>query len=187
MNVQATLDHTSLIIREQDVPLSAPNIVLSEEDFGRLAAGYVCLNCLEDLDTPFPDACPICGYGMREHQTRELNQHFEGYIALGPSTTLEEEAEMMAYLRRKEEHDTGKRVAHLVPFRGEALSLGLERGSLLLERHDLVRRGALVVARGAEGLVDLRDARLLRLDAPGQLLQARLETLPLLRAPLRPR
>jgi len=78
---------------------------LTEYDVGRIQAGYVCLQCKEDLDTPFPDECPVCRYRMSERQAEDFAKQFKGRTHIGPSTTLEEEREIMVYLREKEQRE----------------------------------------------------------------------------------
>lgn len=68
---------------------------LSERDWDRIREGYVCLNCMEPQEQPFPERCSLCRYGMREHQQRHLNEQFEGEKHIGPSTTLQWELDRL--------------------------------------------------------------------------------------------
>jgi hypothetical protein len=83
-------------------PRSPVHVMLSEFDMGRLRAGYICLQCKEDLDTAFPDECPVCHYRMAARQAEDFATQFKGTTHVGPSTTIEEEKEIMVYLRQKE-------------------------------------------------------------------------------------
>ena len=83
-------------------PRSPVRVTLNEFDMGRLRAGYICLQCKEDLDVAFPDESPICPYAMAERQPEDFALQFKGTIHVGPSTSLEEEREIMQYLRAKE-------------------------------------------------------------------------------------
>lgn len=76
-------------------------IVLEEYDADRMRAGYICLQCMEDLDTAFPDECPICRYPMATRQAERFAKEFQGNMRVGPSTTLDEEREIMQELRRR--------------------------------------------------------------------------------------
>jgi hypothetical protein len=66
--------------------------VYTEYDVGRIRAGYCCLNCGEAQEEPFPKVCkvPFCAYPMRDRQTQDFGEQFEGYTTVGPSKSLEE-------------------------------------------------------------------------------------------------
>jgi hypothetical protein len=64
---------------------------LTEEQVGRIRAGYVCVKCLEDHDAPFPTACAVCRFPMADQQVAEFAKDFRGDISFGPSTTIDEE------------------------------------------------------------------------------------------------
>lgn len=74
----------------------------NEYDVGRMRAGYICLQCKEDLDTAFPDECPVCHYKMAARQAEDFAKEFQGTTHIGPSTTLAEEREIMNFLREEE-------------------------------------------------------------------------------------
>ncbi len=97
-----------LIFFEDGRPPRSPVIMYFKEyDIGRMAAGYVCLQCKEDLDTAFPEECPICRYKMAARQAEDFAKEYRGNAHIGPSTTLEQEREIMNYLREKKARDTG--------------------------------------------------------------------------------
>ncbi len=83
-------------------PRSPVRVTLTEFDMGRLRAGYICLQCKEDLDNAFPDECPVCHYKMATRQAEDFATQFKGTIHVGPSTTLEDEREIMQEMRRRE-------------------------------------------------------------------------------------
>lgn len=86
---------------------------LSEENVARIRAGYVCIKCLEEYANAFPDECRICHFPMREKQLEEFAKDFRGGIRFGPSTTLDEEREIMNEMREREAKE-------------RAVSLGIE-------------------------------------------------------------
>jgi len=98
-----------LIVFEDGRPPRAPvHMAFDPYDVGRMQAGYVCLQCKEDLDTAFPDVCPVCGYRMAARQAEDFAKEFRGTTHVGPTTTLEEEREIMQELRRREAVDSGE-------------------------------------------------------------------------------
>lgn len=48
------------------------------DDIHRFRLGYACLNCWEPHETPFPEACTLCGYPMRERQGSDFSLKFQG-------------------------------------------------------------------------------------------------------------
>ena len=79
----------------------AATVGFSEEDIGRMKAGYVCVQCFEDLDTAFPDECPICKFPMRDGQAKAFAEKFQGTQWVGPRTTLDEERAIMNEMRER--------------------------------------------------------------------------------------
>lgn len=49
-----------------------------QDSIERFRLGYVCLNCMEPHESPFPDACSLCGYEMRERQGEDFARKFQG-------------------------------------------------------------------------------------------------------------
>lgn len=103
-------DPDNLIFFEDGRPPRSPVwMTFSEYDVGRMQSGYVCLQCKEDLDTAFPEVCPVCGYHMARDQAEDFAKEFKGVTHVGPSTTLEEERAIMNYLREKKATEDGTR------------------------------------------------------------------------------
>lgn len=48
------------------------------DDIERFRLGYVCMNCFEPHETPFPENCSLCGYQMRDKQPAEFERCFKG-------------------------------------------------------------------------------------------------------------
>jgi len=85
---------------------AAALIALEDYDFHRMRAGYVCVNCLEDLDTAFPDECPVCRFPMATRQSERIAKEFVGTTHVGPSTTLEDERLIMQEMRARRLRET---------------------------------------------------------------------------------
>ena len=81
--------------------------IVPEEDFPMLRQGYVCAQCIEELDVAFPEHCPVCNFPMRERQTEYIAKAYVGNVKTGPSTTLEEEQLIMQEMREREARDWG--------------------------------------------------------------------------------
>lgn len=101
-------DDQSLVFFEDGRPPRSPVIMFfGDHDIGRMRAGYICIQCYEDLDTSFPDECPVCHYKMAARQAEEFAKDYRGNAHIGPSTTLEEERAIMNFLREKEAREKG--------------------------------------------------------------------------------
>ena len=88
---------------------------LTEEQVGRIRAGYTCIKCLEDYATAFPTACKVCGFPMEAQQSAEFAKDFRGNIRFGPSTTLDEERGIMNEMREKEARERAIRLGIDIP------------------------------------------------------------------------
>ena len=90
--------------------------VLSARDIERLRQGYLCLNCLEPQERPFPDRCPLlgCGYEMKRYQSVDFSKEFDpSGRHIGPSTTMEEELDRLDDAHERRIHLPGGQI--LVP------------------------------------------------------------------------
>ena len=57
--------------------------VFTEYDYGRMKNGYCCFECGEvqvkdGLPFAFPEKCSVCSYPMRERQSKDMSEQFEG-------------------------------------------------------------------------------------------------------------
>ena len=68
---------------------------LAAEDFQRVRSGYVCLQCLEPHEFPFPEHCSLCGYAIKERQSKEMDLEFAGFEHVGPQTNIEDELDIL--------------------------------------------------------------------------------------------
>jgi len=81
------------------------DISVDEETIGRMKAGYLCIQCLEPHEVPFPEVCSLCGYRMRERQLKDLAQthqlkdvHVGSHVKYGDE--IERMNEIHAYEQR---------------------------------------------------------------------------------------
>lgn len=70
------------------------DLTLDEESTERVRLGYLCIDCLEPQETPFPEACSLCGYPMRSQQAEHFARTYRGIEVVGPSVSLADEIEM---------------------------------------------------------------------------------------------
>ena len=48
------------------------------ESAERFRLGYVCMECMEPHETPFPETCSLCGYEMRARQAEDFARKYQG-------------------------------------------------------------------------------------------------------------
>jgi hypothetical protein len=80
--------------------MAESRITLSREWMEQLFQGYRCAACLEDVSHlgAFPKVCPLCGFRIRDEQSRQLRQDFVGERPVGPTDSLVDREE--EYLAR---------------------------------------------------------------------------------------
>lgn len=100
--VGVELDPNHIIVTSHGEMRQAPMIYLTEEDMGRINAGYVCAKCFEVQGIPFPKECSVCKFPMSDQQAEFVAKSYEGTVRLGPSTTYEEENAIMNEWAEKE-------------------------------------------------------------------------------------
>lgn len=88
---------------------------LSEEQVGRIRAGYTCVKCLEDYAEAFPDECKVCKFPMRDKQSEEFAKDFRGAIRYGPQTTVEEELAAAEEQIQREAYEKATRLGLILP------------------------------------------------------------------------
>lgn len=109
------LDPEAVTVMPDGRVLQKTTFALTEEQVGRIRAGYTCVKCLEDYTSPFPDECMVCKFPMRDKQLEEFAKDFRGEIAFGPSTTLDEERGIMNEMREREQHDRLRKLGLKLP------------------------------------------------------------------------
>lgn len=88
---------------------------LTEEQVGKIRAGYVCIKCLEAHDTAFPDQCLVCRFPMRMRQTEEFAKTYRGEIKFGPGTTIDEEYEIAEETIQRDAYDKARELGLILP------------------------------------------------------------------------
>ena len=121
VKLEALIEDPAEIVQVGGRWMNDVKAALAPEQVERIRQGYVCIECLEPQETPFPQACSAfwCKYPMREKQTLEFEKRFRGEMRAGASTTLredfdrlEEESKRRKFARVKER---GEKPAIFVP------------------------------------------------------------------------
>lgn len=76
----------TLIMMPSGEVMANAKVSVDEETLQRMLAGYVCKNCFEPQETPFPEICEAlklpdgrtvgCFYRMRDNQLRDLEMEY---------------------------------------------------------------------------------------------------------------
>jgi len=78
----------------------------SQEDIERIRLGYVCINCWEPHESPFPEACALCGFPMREEQSAAFQEKFKGVERDPRSVLIERELDALDDRHERRFHTT---------------------------------------------------------------------------------
>lgn len=92
-----------------------PLFALTREQVERVRQGFICIKCLEALDSAFPDQCPVCKFPMRARQMEEFGKTNRGEIAFGPTTTIEEEYAIAEEQIQREAYDKARELGLILP------------------------------------------------------------------------
>lgn len=115
------------------------NVAVDDETLQRMLQGYVCMNCLEPLEVPFPEVCealtlpdgtPIgCGYKVRERQHWDLLHKYGSLkeVQIGSRVKVADELERLREIDAYEER-TGIVLPASVKFPNETVSEERRRG-----------------------------------------------------------
>lgn len=80
-----------------------PLLTVDAETADRLRQGYLCANCLEPFERPWPEHCPVCGVPVRREQGLHYAAQFRG-IEIRRQRSVDEEIDAIHDdLARKEE------------------------------------------------------------------------------------
>jgi len=66
--------------------------ILCDEDVEAIRQGYRCVNCQENFNEAFPEACMVCGFPCREKQSEMFARIYVGHVP-GARTGIDVEAE----------------------------------------------------------------------------------------------
>jgi len=95
--------------------VATPLFALTEEQVERVRQGFICIKCLEALDSSFPDLCPVCSFPMRLRQTEEFGKTFRGEKKFGLSTTIEEEYAIAEETIQRDAYDKARSLGLILP------------------------------------------------------------------------
>lgn len=107
IEIEVVEDHEHTMILYDGREVSPTVKIVPEEELARMRAGYVCAQCIEELDMAFPEHCPVCNFPMREHQAEFLGRMYVGNRQVGPSSTLADERLRMQEMRQREAQRLG--------------------------------------------------------------------------------
>lgn len=105
---------TLILMPSGEVMVDA-NVAVDAETLERMFAGYVCANCLEPQEVPFPEVCNAlttpdgkvvgCFYRMRDNQLRDLNMKHGALeeVHIGSRVNLNDETERLREMNAYEE------------------------------------------------------------------------------------
>ena len=110
--VEQDEDHV-LLLRNGDVR-AAHNITFAPDDVGRMQAGYVCVQCYETQDEPFPKACWVCQFPMADRQMEVFAKSFKGNVRVGPSTSMEDELGAIQELEDRQKREASISVPQII-------------------------------------------------------------------------
>ena len=74
----AVRDEPNVVDLATGRPTQGVSARLHPKDVDRIRNGYVCINCMEPHETPFPDNCTVCTYPMREMQPDAFGLQYGG-------------------------------------------------------------------------------------------------------------
>lgn len=89
-------------------------VTLAPGDFDRLKSGYLCPRCWEQQPEAFPEKCEVldfgdgergCGFPIRKQLTEWLQQNHVADRWIGPSTSDDEEIEILRDHRARKKHN----------------------------------------------------------------------------------
>jgi hypothetical protein len=87
-----------------------------EETINRFKLGYVCLECWEPHEVPFPERCSLCGYEMADRQSDDFARKFEGVERDPRAQLIEKELDALDDRHERRFHVT--KAGIVVPLKG---------------------------------------------------------------------
>ena len=101
---------TDVVVEEGRLSRAADVTWSKEVIDGRIKAGYQCLKCCEPQETPFPEACSLCGYPMKSQQSFDFLKEFQGDKWLGPKIPIDEELAALEEKSERKAHQAGSSI-----------------------------------------------------------------------------
>jgi hypothetical protein len=106
----AVVDDPSQATFDGNVLRAGYNATFDADTIERFRQGYACIRCWEPQQTPFPEACPLCMYPIKDRQREDFAAEFEGEKWIGPTTSLSDEFERMVHEGQKKRHKPGSSI-----------------------------------------------------------------------------
>lgn len=78
----------------------------SPDEIERRRLGYVCIKCWEPHEAPFPEACALCGFPMRERQAEEFDRIFRGVQRDPKAALIERELDRIDDVHERRYYET---------------------------------------------------------------------------------
>ena len=78
----------------------------SQQEIGRRLEGYVCIQCWEPHETPFPERCSLCSFPMRARQLSTFHEQFEGDERARWVERIEKELDQLEDTHERNFHET---------------------------------------------------------------------------------
>lgn len=122
----------TLVLMPSGQTMVNAKVSVDDETLDRMFQGYICKNCLEPQEVPFPEVCTAlttpdgkvvgCYYRMRANQLRDLHMQYGSLeeVHVGRRTKLEDEYERMREMNQYEER-TGIVLPDSVKFPNETI------------------------------------------------------------------
>lgn len=85
-------------------------VIVTEGSFERMRQGYMCAQCYEPFEHPWPDQCNVCRFEVATKQLQQLEETYIGETWIGSKQTIDDELEELA-----EKNDRAKRFKQVGP------------------------------------------------------------------------
>lgn len=110
VRMEAVIEDPVQIVQVGGRWMNDVKVALAPEQVERIRQGYVCIECLEPQETPFPEQCSAfwCKYPIRDKQPAEFQERFAGEVKAGASTTLREDFDRLEEEATRRKHDRQK-------------------------------------------------------------------------------
>lgn len=82
-------------LQDDDRVFQGVSAVFCDADIEAMRTGYKCIQCWENLDNAYPEACPVCGFGCSEFQSETFAKIYAGWKPMGSQIDWDAEAERL--------------------------------------------------------------------------------------------
>lgn len=105
----AAIEPSGNRVRIGDREYADYDVTAPAEDIARMRHGYVCPHCMEPFETPFPEACCVCGLAGRD-MPEWFAATYGGEKWIGPRESLSDELER---LKEEDDRKSFRKEAHI--------------------------------------------------------------------------